>query len=182
MKEDRPDIVAVIERYGIELKRRGRELWALCPFHSEKTASLAVNPDKQLFHCHGCHVGGDVIRFVELIEKISFKEACARLQLGTIRPKPQPKLIEAKQITTWARVSSKAICAALRDIGDEISVCKLARQQDGTDRALIAHHETKLIRQWGILTDLDDDLNDPKIAIELWNQRPDIDRLVESLA
>jgi DNA primase len=57
------DIVDIAsERIG--LKKTGSNYKGLCPFHSEKTPSFIVNPDKQIFHCFGCHVGGDVISFV----------------------------------------------------------------------------------------------------------------------
>lgn len=68
------DIVTVISRY-VELKPKGRKLWGLCPFHGEKTASFSVSPDKQLFYCFGCHVGGNVITFVKEIEHLTFAEA-----------------------------------------------------------------------------------------------------------
>ena len=65
------DIVDVISQY-VTLKRSGRNFFGLCPFHKEKSPSFAVSPDKQIFHCFGCGVGGNVIHFVSKIEKISF--------------------------------------------------------------------------------------------------------------
>jgi len=67
------DIVDVISQYVI-LKRRGRNFLGLCPFHKEKTPSFSVSPDKQIFHCFGCGVGGNVISFLSKIENIDFKE------------------------------------------------------------------------------------------------------------
>src|ERR1041385_5207904 len=52
---------------------------ALCPFHREKTPSFNVSPQKQIFHCFGCHKGGDVFGFVQDYENISFPEAIKRL-------------------------------------------------------------------------------------------------------
>ncbi len=72
------DIVEVISEY-IPLKRAGKNYKALCPFHTEKTPSFIVSPDKQIFHCFGCGVGGDVIGFVMKIERISFQDAVLRL-------------------------------------------------------------------------------------------------------
>jgi DNA primase len=71
----RVDIVAVIAERGLVLTRRGRTLFALCPFHEEKTASFAVSPDRGLFHCFGCGVSGDVIGFVMRYDRVSFPEA-----------------------------------------------------------------------------------------------------------
>ena len=67
------DIVDVISQY-VTLKRSGRNFFGLCPFHKEKSPSFSVSPDKQIFHCFGCGVGGNVIHFVSKIENISFVE------------------------------------------------------------------------------------------------------------
>ena len=68
------DIVDVISQY-VSLKRSGRNYFGLCPFHNEKSPSFSVSPDKQIFHCFGCGVGGNVISFISKIEGIGFKEA-----------------------------------------------------------------------------------------------------------
>ena len=67
------DIVDVISQYVV-LKRSGRNFFGLCPFHKEKSPSFSVSPDKQIFHCFGCGVGGNVIHFISKIENIDFKE------------------------------------------------------------------------------------------------------------
>lgn len=67
------DIVDVISQY-VTLKRSGRNYFGICPFHREKSPSFSVSPDRQYFHCFGCHKGGDVFTFVSEIEKLSFKE------------------------------------------------------------------------------------------------------------
>lgn len=72
------DIVDVIGAY-IPLKRAGANFVALCPFHKEKTPSFNVNPHLQIFHCFGCHKGGDVFSFVREYENIEFPEAVRRL-------------------------------------------------------------------------------------------------------
>lgn len=72
------DIVEVIGSY-LPLKRAGANFVALCPFHREKTPSFHVNPQRQIFHCFGCHKGGDVFRFVQDFESLSFGEAVRRL-------------------------------------------------------------------------------------------------------
>lgn len=68
------DIVDVISQY-VTLKRSGRNFFGLCPFHREKSPSFSVSPDRQYFHCFGCHKGGDVFTFISEIERISFKES-----------------------------------------------------------------------------------------------------------
>ncbi len=71
---DASDIVDVIGSY-LKLKKRGRNFLALCPFHTEKTPSFNVNPERQIYHCFGCGVGGNVITFLMEHEKMSFVEA-----------------------------------------------------------------------------------------------------------
>ena len=72
------DIVDVISQY-VRLKRSGRNFFGLCPFHNEKSPSFSVSPDKQIFHCFGCGVGGNVFTFLMKIEGISFFEAIQML-------------------------------------------------------------------------------------------------------
>ena len=70
--ESKPSITEVVSRY-VTLRQQGREQVGLCPFHAEKTPSFWVNEDKGLFYCHGCHEKGDVIDFIELIEKVNYQ-------------------------------------------------------------------------------------------------------------
>jgi DNA primase len=72
------DIVVVIQDY-VSLKKTGATYKGLCPFHGEKTPSFHVNRDKGFFHCFGCGVGGDAIKFVELHEKVGFADAVKML-------------------------------------------------------------------------------------------------------
>jgi DNA primase len=72
------DIVDVIGNY-LELKKAGSNYKANCPFHGEKTPSFVVSPSKQIFHCFGCGVGGDAIKFVMDYEKLSYPEAVEKL-------------------------------------------------------------------------------------------------------
>ena len=83
------DIVDVISQY-VRLKRSGRNFFGLCPFHNEKSPSFSVSPEKQIFHCFGCGVGGNVFTFLTKIEGINFVEAVqnlaerANIQLPTL--------------------------------------------------------------------------------------------------
>ena len=72
------DIVEVIGAH-LTLKRAGANFVALCPFHKEKSPSFNVNPRLQIFHCFGCHKGGDVFTFVKEFENVDFPEAVRRL-------------------------------------------------------------------------------------------------------
>lgn len=71
---DKTDIVEVISA-KIPLKKTGRNYKAVCPFHGEKTPSFVVSPDKQIFHCFGCGIGGNVITFLIRYDKLTFREA-----------------------------------------------------------------------------------------------------------
>ena len=83
------DIVDIISQY-VHLKRSGRNFFGLCPFHNEKSPSFSVSPDKQIFHCFGCGVGGNVFTFLMKIEGINFIEVVqslaerANIQLPTL--------------------------------------------------------------------------------------------------
>lgn len=71
---DRTSILDIVgER--VTLKAKGANWWGLCPFHSEKTPSFSVAPEKGIFHCFGCQAGGDAARFLMTLDKISFPEA-----------------------------------------------------------------------------------------------------------
>ncbi len=75
---DSVDIVDLVSGY-VALKKTGKNHTGLCPFHAEKTPSFSVNPGKQIFHCFGCGVGGDVFKFLELQEGLNFPEAVKKL-------------------------------------------------------------------------------------------------------
>ncbi len=103
----RADIVGLVGRY-VDLKQAGRNWRGLCPFHSEKTPSFNVNPDRQIFHCFGCQEGGDVIAFLMKHSGLSFPEAARSLasELGIDIPEERDageagltaRLFEANEI------------------------------------------------------------------------------------
>ena len=96
------DIVDVISQYVV-LKRSGRNFFGLCSFHKEKSPSFSVSPDKQIFHCFGCGVGGNVFHFVSKIENINFRETVemlaekAGVQLPTLENDVDNKTLELKK-------------------------------------------------------------------------------------
>ncbi len=95
------DIVDVISQY-VHLKRSGRNFFGLCPFHNEKSPSFSVSPDKQIFHCFGCGVGGNVYTFLSKIEGINFIETVqilaerANIKLPTLQNNGDQILEELK--------------------------------------------------------------------------------------
>lgn len=92
------DIVDLVSQY-VTLKRSGRNFFGLCPFHGEKTASFSVNPEKQIFHCFGCGLGGSAFAFVQRIEGIGFPEAVRLLakRAGIAIPEPDAEDRKAGQ-------------------------------------------------------------------------------------
>ena len=86
---ERSDIVDVVSQYVRLTKRSGANLFGLCPFHSEKTPSFSVSPDKQIYHCFGCGKGGGVINFIMEIENLDFRDAVAFLARRANMPMPE---------------------------------------------------------------------------------------------
>lgn len=74
------DIVDIVSNY-IEVKKAGANFKALCPFHTENTPSFVISPTKQIYHCFSCNAGGDVIKFVQEYEKLSFVESVEKIAL-----------------------------------------------------------------------------------------------------
>ncbi len=72
------DIVDVIGEH-VSLKKKGRELIGLCPFHEDHRPSMNVNPVKQIFKCFACGAGGDVLKFIQMREGLTFPQAIERL-------------------------------------------------------------------------------------------------------
>ncbi len=83
------DIVQVVQSY-VPLRRAGTAYVGLCPFHAEKTPSFNVHPDKGFFHCFGCGAGGDVLKFIELQERLDFPDAVRHLAQRAGLPAPEP--------------------------------------------------------------------------------------------
>jgi DNA primase len=84
------DIVRVVGEY-VRLKKTGQNFTGLCPFHQEKTPSFAVHPVRQIYHCFGCGVSGDVFKFVMELEKSSFPEAVRTVAEKCGIPIPRPR-------------------------------------------------------------------------------------------
>jgi len=92
----------------VQLKKAGRNLRGLCPFHGEKTPSFMVSPEKGIAYCFGCHQGGDIFKFIQLIENVSFGEAVrilaekAGVKLPRELPKSNNKRLRIIEINQWA--------------------------------------------------------------------------------
>ncbi|MBR2216096.1 MAG: DNA primase [Selenomonadaceae bacterium] len=106
------DIVAVVSGY-VPLKRKGDRYWGCCPFHQEKTPSFSVLPDKGFFYCFGCHAGGNVFKFLSLIEGITYFEAiklqAEKLNIPLLQSRKSPEEVQREQkIDALRRVNEMA--------------------------------------------------------------------------
>ena len=82
----------------VQLKKRGKNYIGLCPFHQEKTASFTVSEDKQIYHCFGCHAGGNIFKFLMDFKNISFVESVQEVaEFGGIQLSYQGKEDSEKQ-------------------------------------------------------------------------------------
>ncbi len=103
--KDSADIVELLGKY-LQLRRAGNSWKACCPFHSEKTPSFHVNPARQTFHCFGCGVGGDALKFIMMFENLDYPTALRRLAdmngIPVIEEEENPEM--ARQRRMRARV------------------------------------------------------------------------------
>jgi len=129
------DIVDVIGSY-LPLKRAGANWVALCPFHKEKTPSFNVHPAKQIFHCFGCHKGGDVFTFVKEYENIGFADAVLRLaerakiplEFETGAPDTQVRHIKDQLLQVHEQITQRWQTALANDAAGQIARDYLARR------------------------------------------------------
>ncbi len=98
--KERLNIVDVISSY-IQVKKSGTNFKATCPFHNEKSASLMISPQKQIWHCFGCGEGGDVFGFVMRYENLEFREVLPILaqRAGIVLPERRPGQAQAKKVS-----------------------------------------------------------------------------------
>ena len=93
--------ISIVDLVGgyVRLQKKGKDYGALCPFHSEKTPSFTVSEAKQIFYCFGCHAGGDIFKFIMLMENLTFPEAIHQLAESQGIPLPQStKRSEAESV------------------------------------------------------------------------------------
>ena len=100
------DIVRVVQDY-VQLKKKGANWMACCPFHKEKTPSFSVSPAKEIFYCFGCHKGGSVFTFVMEIERVAFPEAIKIVadKVGM----PLPKMVDDSRFETRRQEADEVI-------------------------------------------------------------------------
>ncbi len=136
------DIVRVVGEY-VRLKKNGQNFTGLCPFHQEKTPSFAVHPVRQIYHCFGCGVSGDVFKFVMELEKSSFPEAVRTVaeKCGIPVPRPRERSPEERrenqQRSVLIEIHREAALFFARQLheGSEGKVATAYLEDRGLDRA-----------------------------------------------
>jgi DNA primase len=134
------DIVDVIGAY-VPLKRAGANFVALCPFHKEKSPSFNVNPHKQIFHCFGCHKGGDVFSFVKDYENIDFPDAVRRLaerahiplEMDSSGARPETRHIKDQLLQVHEQITQRWQTALASDPAGQVARDYLARRGVGQE-------------------------------------------------
>lgn len=176
MTKPRINIIAVVVAAGVELRKAGREVVGLCPFHVEKTPSFAVNADKNLWYCHGCHEGGDAIAFVMKLYGFGFKDAIKHLRIdgGEYKPKPvdSRKRHAATLLAGWLNQQHLLLGARLRELSQQINIAEQIPNSELVEA---------LNREWEILADLHEDLAQPDCAEALWLARATIEMLTAEI-
>ena len=170
-----PDILEVVGRYT-SLRKVGREYIGLSPCHNDRSPSLRVNPDKGVFYCDPCGIGGDVIRFIEIVEKVSFKEALSILGMGN-EPKPRP-IITARQreaaevAATWMAEQRRKINVLLGEVLEQI---------DFADEIGDSELADSFLRKQSFLRDLYKDLEISRYSADMLSIRPMIEAITEGV-
>jgi CHC2 zinc finger len=166
----KPSIVKVVSEY-VHLRRAGKELVGLCPFHAEKSPSFAVNEKKGVFHCHGCQEGGDVIDFMRKLRGMSYRQAIAALGMdpNARRPAPDWRLrTEARRLAAWANNTTQRVMSVMREIGQQSLIAKdLKFSEEGA----------ALARKWTLFEMLAEDLQNKKYVLGLYRYREAIEHL-----
>lgn len=185
LSNKKPSITEVVSRYT-SLRRHGKQLVGLCPFHGDKTPSLSVNEDKGVFHCFGCGEGGDVFTFVQKIEGIDFKEALAHLGFDNQR-RPNRAEIKERQIlerasrnlTAWALDMAERVGSLMREVGQrEYMATKVLNELDSADKKFLQDEIERASREWIILATLEQNLLNPNRLVDLWQEREMVEQFV----
>jgi len=170
-----PDILEVVGRYT-SLRKVGREELGLCPLHDDRHPSLRVNANKQVWYCDPCASGGDVIRFIQLVEKVSFKEALAILGIAD-EPKTRP-VITARQREA-AELAAGWMTEQRRKINFLLG--ELLEQIDFADEIGDSELADSFLRKQSFLRDLYKDLEISRYSADMLSIRPMIEAITEGV-
>lgn len=147
---------------------------------------MRVNPEKGVWYCPVCSIGGDAIAFIQKAEGLTFREA--RVHLG-LAGQPVPTRSEitkremvrraSNRLSAWRLSTSAKIGERLRELGNEIYMAKkILKEHPLADAMFLQGEIEKAKRKWTILSALESDVLDPKQTPALWESRETIERLV----
>jgi DNA primase len=130
------DLAGFVQSRGISLKKNGKSYLGLCPFHDDTNPSFSVNPKENLFQCFGCGAAGDVIRFVELYDKVSFPEAVGQLSGTRDQGSAKKDTTDNKQRTTDLSIKERKLLARVvsyyqHTLGEDSRGLAYLREQRG---------------------------------------------------
>jgi hypothetical protein len=148
---NKPSILKVIGDH-VELRQRGHKFIGRCPFHADRNPSFHVNEDKGVYHCFGCHAGGDVIEFLMRIDHLTFSAACSALGIKK-ENKRRPKVTairkrSAELAVAWVREQRAKLNFLVidrmdqLDLADEIGDCELFEMFDREIVLVRAFHDS----------------------------------------
>ncbi|MEW6572885.1 MAG: CHC2 zinc finger domain-containing protein [Bacillota bacterium] len=149
-------LLDVIRRYcpGLELRRQKREYVGLCPFHQEQTPSFTISPDKNLFYCFGCGAGGDAVKFVVQLLRLSPLEAARQIAAdfgllpadgGTLSREAPEKLAEARRRAKLERAIVERLEVEINRTHQ--AVCLLLRTATATLARTLAQRDAETVEQ-----------------------------------
>lgn len=162
---EKPDIISILVDEGIELSPKGRNFWGLCPFHSERTPSFKVDPERQSYYCFSCRAHGDGIQFVMDFRKLSFKEALSYLGIDNT-VKPAPEAMHRARYNKRKRDAIRGFRQWCNDYHSELAglyralqnIKELVKTEDDAERLSSLYHlELLWIHQLDILEGRDDE-------------------------
>jgi len=164
---NKPDIVKVMEKEGIQLTNGARGgLKCRCPLHEDQSPSMTVNVDKQVFYCFGCGEGGDVITFIKKLHGLSFKQALAYLE---IEPGEKPKVNEEEmfrlarrqRFEAWVVRTRGVLSDAHREL-DSLKAIRPLTEEEGFAIADLLEELPEIEEKLNILCGKD---NEPKLRL-----------------
>jgi DNA primase catalytic core len=139
------DLKALVEAKGINLKKNGKSWFGLCPFHADKNPSLSINPSKNLWQCFGCGAAGDVIRFVEMFDQVSFAEAVKRLSDNGLQTKPPQRQAVNPQRPALSAKLRKLLARVIEfyhtAFGEDPRAAQYLESRGITDKSVFSAHK-----------------------------------------
>lgn len=141
---NKPDIVRIMEKEGIQFSRGSRGgLKCVCPLHEDKSPSMNVDPERQVFYCHGCAQGGDVITFIKKLHGLSFNQALAYLEIDTSgeRPTIPPdelfRLVRRQRFDAWVVRCRGMLSDAYRELSSLKEIRPVTEEEGWTIAELL---------------------------------------------